>query len=64
MINNSFTIKKVKACNNDEANNLLNNGWYILGTSATIGDNPQFLLVKNNNIIETDYGNFHHHLER
>ena len=57
MINNSLQSIKISAGDVAQVDALTSNGWDILGSGATIGDNPAFTLFKENAVHETDYDN-------
>ena len=63
MINNtSLSYVRTNALNPDKVDCLIEHGWEILGSGASIGDSPRFLLFKQHIIPETDYDSrFRHH---
>ena len=57
MINNSLQSTRISAGDAAQIDALTSNGWNILGSGATIGDNPAFTLLRENVVHETGYDN-------
>ena len=62
MHDNSYSCMNVDALNPDSVDCFIERGWNVLGSGASIGDSPRFLLFKQHIIPETDYDSrFRHH---
>lgn len=56
-MNNSLQSIKIDAGNTAQIDTLTSDGWNILGTGASTGDNPAFTMFREKAVHETDYDN-------